>query len=77
MRIYSSLSQSQWLLSIQALLGLSLLPLPAMAFDPSGGAASLFIILGLGGFTLINLFLQGLFFLRVSTVAPLLPNAMY
>lgn len=62
MRIYSSLSQSQWLLSIPVLLGLSLLPLPAMAFDSSGGAASLFIILGLGGFTLINLFLQGLFF---------------
>lgn len=62
MRIYSSLSQSQWLLSLSALLGLSLLPLPAMAFDPSGGAASLFIILGLGGFTLINLLLQGLFF---------------
>ena len=60
MRIYSSLSQSQWLLSIPALVELSLLP--AMAFDPSGGAASLFITLGLGGFTLINLFLQGLFF---------------
>ncbi|MEI8600246.1 hypothetical protein P4S55_03415 [Shewanella sp. PP-Sp27a-2] len=62
MRIYSSLCQSKWLSSLPALLGLSLLPLPALAFDPSGGTASLFIILGLGGFTLINLFLQGLFF---------------
>ncbi|MCS6097495.1 hypothetical protein [Shewanella baltica] len=62
MRIYSPLCQSKWLSSLPALLGLSLLPLPALAFDPSGGTASLFIILGLGGFTLINLFLQGLFF---------------
>ncbi|BFL83284.1 hypothetical protein LFREDSHE_17340 [Shewanella baltica] len=62
MRIYSTLCQSKWLSSLPALLGLSLLPLPALAFDPSGGTASLFIILGLGGFTLINLFLQGLFF---------------
>ncbi|MGI2069200.1 hypothetical protein [Shewanella baltica] len=62
MRIYSSLCQSKCLSSLPALLGLSLLPLPALAFDPSGGTASLFIILGLGGFTLINLFLQGLFF---------------
>ncbi|MCS6153979.1 hypothetical protein G3465_13870 [Shewanella baltica] len=62
MRIYSSLCQSKWFSSLPALLGLSLLPLPALAFDPSGGTASLFIILGLGGFTLINLFLQGLFF---------------
>ncbi|MGI2141319.1 hypothetical protein [Shewanella baltica] len=62
MRIYSPLCESKWLSSLPALLGLSLLPLPALAFDPSGGTASLFIILGLGGFTLINLFLQGLFF---------------
>uniref|UniRef100_UPI0040478D69 hypothetical protein n=1 Tax=Shewanella baltica TaxID=62322 RepID=UPI0040478D69 len=62
MRIYSPLCQSKWFSSLPALLGLSLLPLPALAFDPSGGTASLFIILGLGGFTLINLFLQGLFF---------------
>lgn len=62
MRIYSPLSESKWLSSLPSLLGLSLLPLPALAFDPSGGTASLFIILGLGGFTLINLFLQGLFF---------------
>lgn len=62
MRIYSPITQYQWLSSMPALLGLSLLPVPAMAFDPSGGTASLFIILGLGGFTLINLFLQGLFF---------------
>ncbi|MDT3281537.1 hypothetical protein [Shewanella scandinavica] len=62
MRIYSPLCQPKWLSSLPALLGLSLLPLPALAFDPSGGTASLFIILGLGGFTLINLFLQGLFF---------------
>lgn len=55
-------TQPQRLASIPALLGLSLLPVPAMAFDPSGGTASLFIILGLGGFTLINLLLQGLFF---------------
>lgn len=54
--------QPQRLASIPALLGLSLLPVPAIAFDPSGGTASLFIILGLGGFTLINLLLQGLFF---------------
>lgn len=62
MRICSPLCQSKCLSSLPALLGLSLLPLPALAFDPSGGTASLFIILGLGGFTLINLFLQGLFF---------------
>ncbi|AVT46256.1 Sec62 family protein translocation protein [Shewanella baltica] len=62
MRIYSPLCESKWFSSLPALLGLSLLPLPALAFDPSGGTASLFIILGLGGFTLINLFLQGLFF---------------
>lgn len=55
-------TQPQRLASIPALLGLSLLPVPAIAFDPSGGTASLFIILGLGGFTLINLLLQGLFF---------------
>lgn len=55
-------AQTQRLASIPALLGLSLLPVPAIAFDPSGGTASLFIILGLGGFTLINLILQGLFF---------------
>ena len=62
MRIYSPITQYQWLSSTPALLGLSLLPMPVMAFDPSGGTASLFIILGLGGFTLINLLLQGLFF---------------
>ncbi|MCS6237366.1 hypothetical protein G3495_19945 [Shewanella baltica] len=62
MRIYSPLCESKWLSSLPSLLGLSLLPMPALAFDPSGGTASLFIILGLGGFTLINLFLQGLFF---------------
>ncbi|MCL1091003.1 hypothetical protein L2744_15625 [Shewanella profunda] len=62
MRIHSSISKNQWLLSLPTLLGLSLLPLPALAFDSSGGTASLFIILGLGGFTLINLCLQGLFF---------------
>lgn len=55
-------SQRQRLAALPALLGLSLVPVPAIAAVPSGGTASLFIILGLGGFTLINLVLQGLFF---------------
>ncbi|MFB2641424.1 hypothetical protein ACE02D_03900 [Shewanella bicestrii] len=43
-------------------IGLSLFAPPVMAFDSSGGTASLFIIVGLGGFTLINALMQGLFF---------------
>lgn len=62
MQIKSSIFPHQWLSSLLTLLCLSLLPLPASAFDASGGIASIFIILGLGGFTLLNLFLQGLFF---------------
>ncbi|WP_025820063.1 hypothetical protein [Shewanella marina] len=41
---------------------LVLLPLPAFAFSPEGSNATVFIILGLGGFTLLNLILQSLFY---------------
>ncbi|MFG0454648.1 hypothetical protein [Shewanella mangrovisoli] len=59
----SSFSCSFWRLSpLPASVGLSLLATPAMAFDSSGGTASLVIIVGLGGFTLINALMQGLFF---------------
>ena len=59
----SSFTCSFWRLSpVPALIGLSLFSTPAMAFDASGGTTSLFIIVGLGGFTLINSLMQGLFF---------------
>ncbi|ESE40967.1 hypothetical protein [Shewanella decolorationis] len=54
---------TSWRLSpLPAFVGLSLLSTPALAFDSSGGSASLFIIVGLGGFTLLNSLMQGLFF---------------
>jgi len=54
---------SSWRLSpLPAFVGLSLLTPPAMAFGSSAGTASLFIIVGVGGFTLLNSLMQGLFF---------------
>ncbi len=47
---------------LPCLFGLSLLALPTQAFDSTGGIASLFVIVGLGGFCLINALLQGFFF---------------
>ncbi|WP_246028387.1 hypothetical protein [Shewanella atlantica] len=47
-------------LSISALL--LLLPVPAFAFSAAGSTATAFIILVLGGFTLLNLVLNALFF---------------
>lgn len=47
-------------LSISALL--LLLPAPAFAFSAAGSTATAFIILVLGGFTLLNLVLNALFF---------------
>lgn len=54
---------SSWRLSpLPAFVGLSLLTPPAMAFGSSAGTANLFIIVGVGGFTLLNSLMQGLFF---------------
>lgn len=41
---------------------LLLTPLPALAFDPSGSIATLALLLGLGGFTALNLISQLSFF---------------
>ncbi|MCF1431906.1 MAG: hypothetical protein LPD71_10730 [Shewanella sp.] len=48
--------------SLAAVTALMLPSSPALAFDPSGTMASIFIILGLGSFTLLNLVLQLLFY---------------
>lgn len=49
-------------ISLAAASALMLPAFPALAFDPSGTMASIFILLGLGSFTLLNLMLQGLFY---------------
>ena len=49
-------------ITLAAVSALMLPTFPAMAFDPSGTMASIFIVLGLGGFTVLNLLLQGLFY---------------
>ncbi|MCL2913204.1 hypothetical protein L2725_05320 [Shewanella corallii] len=49
-------------ITLAAVAALMLPTFPVMAFDPSGTMASIFIILGLGSFTLLNMVLQGLFY---------------